>query len=443
LLQNLLQPTDPRQQQAERGAVLSNLVTQGKPAAVAGYYAPQRAADIASSTQGLFGIRQAPTAAQMLTDDPTLLQSSAGMIKAAQALRNVDPAKAATLMVMAQQKQQEEQLKKETETTTRQQQIAQQAEQEKSRSGLVSLVAGSTLPTSQKEALATAAAAGNFDGQADKLLKYVYPAEEKRFLVAGNNIWDTTKGTWAEGASPEAVLGRQAAVAPTPSLEDLPGIDFDQYDPKAFAEASKAYRAATTEDARVSALAVLRPKLDAGEEWRTVKGTVVPWPASGAPRREAESSVSAFNQAKNNVIRKSDVVIDTIDDVLNSIASGKTDTGASAVLGFIPGTGAFDQRMNVNTLLANLGFGELQSMRSAAASGASGLGQLTEKELSRLESLAGNLSLAQTREQFVSRVNDIRSFYAGLKTDYANRGDMTIEDYAGVPRTEYIIEEVE
>jgi hypothetical protein len=73
------------------------------------YLMPQRNASMEQSVRGLFGIQKPPTAIDSILSDPTILESSAGMLQAAEALRASDPAKAATLVVMAQQKRQEEQ----------------------------------------------------------------------------------------------------------------------------------------------------------------------------------------------------------------------------------------------------------------------------------------------------------------------------------------------
>jgi hypothetical protein len=440
LLQSLLQT--PEQQQQAEGVQNVNLLSQQNPlAATLAYMMPQRNAGMERGVRGLFGLPQQMTNAELATTNGASLTTSAGLKAAAQnAMATGNRPLALQFTLQAQETERAEQVA----LAERQRLVQAQQEQARSRTGLLNLVQGSSLPAAQKSALGSAAISGSFDGKVDQLLKYVYPEDEKRFLVVGNSVWDTTTGTWAEGASPEAVLGKEAvAASEASSIADLPSIDFDQYDPKAFAEADSAYKAATNDQERTSALSLLRPKLDAGEEWREVNGVTVPWPASGAPRREAESSISAFNQSKNNVLRKSDVIISTVDNILESIAAGKTDTGAASVLGYVPGTPWWNQRMNVDTLRANLGFGELQSMRAAAANGASGLGQLTERELSRLESLVGSLSTAQTRDQFVARMNDIRGFYAGLKTDYSARGDMTLEDYAGAPKSVFTIEEIE
>lgn len=362
---------------------------------------------------------------QAVTASPELLQTSAGMQQLAQMAQQAgDRPTALRLSLMSQEKAVEE-------AQTQQQSM----ESQRGRTGLLNIVQGSSLPAAQKSAVGAAVMAGNFDGKADKLLEFAFPNKEagERYRTVGNHVWDNTTGSWATGAAPTDNVAPQAVMT-TSSLADLPGIDFDQYDPTSYASAERAYKAAETEEGRQSAIALLRPKLEAGEQWKMVNGVMVPWPETGAPRREAESAISAYNQSKSNVLRKSDVIINTVDNILTSIAEGKTTTGAASALGYIPGTTWWNQRMNVDTLRANLGFGELQSMRSAAANGASGLGQLTERELSRLEALVGSLSTAQSEPQFVQRMNDIRTFYADLKQKYTDLGDMTMEDYAGAPK---------
>ena len=109
LLQSLLQT--PEQQQQAEGVQNVNLLSQPNPlAATLAYMMPQRNAGMERGVRGLFGLPQQMAGPDALLNDPSLLQSSAGMLKAAQALRASNPAQAATLVVMAQQKKAEEQV---------------------------------------------------------------------------------------------------------------------------------------------------------------------------------------------------------------------------------------------------------------------------------------------------------------------------------------------
>lgn len=429
IMQGLIESLSQRPQDAiaQQGALLSNLMAQ--PGRMAAYLLPQQMANIEGAARGLFGIPAPVSPQQRLQEaiaaNPSLLNTAEGLTQLAKlSEQSGDRANALRFSVMAAQAQQAQTQQNTALTAQRQ-----------TRTGLLNLVRGSQLPETQKIALGTAVMAGNFDGKADKLLDVTFPNKEAgdRFRTVGNYVWDNSTGSWAPGAGPKDVAATPVAAA-APSIQALPGIDFDQYDPSSFSSADAAFAKAQTPEEKQAALALLKPKLEAGEEWRTVRGVTVPFPVSGAPRREAESAVTAYNQSKQNVMRKSDTVIGAIDKVLNGIAKGETDTGVGAALGYVPGTTWWDQRMNVETIRANLGFGELQSLRAAASNGASGLGSLTEKELARLEALAGNLSLASTQEQFVSVLNQIREFYAGVKTQYSTLGDMTIEQYAGAPK---------
>jgi hypothetical protein len=431
LLQNLLQPT----QGPNPADIMAAISSRNPMASVAAMQAPQLSQMFGQQFRGLMGaVRGQPApltgneayaaAIQQLSQQPGFMANSEsllGLAKAASAVGRMPEAMQFSMLASQAQQQEAERNKQATQQT-------------QSRTGLLNLVQGSSIPERQKIALGSAVMAGNFDGKADKLLEFTFPNKEAgdRYRTVGNYVWDNTTGSWAPGAGPTDVASTTAA-ATAPTITELPGIDFDQYDPSSFSAADSAFAKAKTPEEKTAALALLKPKLDAGEQWRIINGVEVPFPVSGAPRREAESAVSAYNQSKQNVLRKSDNVIGAVDRVLTSIADGKTDTGVGAALGFVPGTTWWNQRMNVETIRANLGFGELQSLRAAAANGASGLGQLTERELSRLEALSGNLSLASTKEQFVSVLNEIREFYASVKNQYTSMPNMTIEQYAGAP----------
>jgi len=79
---------------------------------------------------------------------------------------------------------------------------------------------------------------------------------------------------------------------------------------------------------------------------------------------------------------------------------GFTTSGATgALLGLIPGTGAYDQKATVETLQADAAFSTLQQMRNASKTGGA-LGQVSERELDLLMGAVGNLKIGQSPEQF-------------------------------------------
>ena len=365
------------------------------------------------------------------------MTSAAGLQQGAQFAKDLKlSAQAIQLNTLASQKQREEQaiLQQEKEKLTN------EAMLQTERAGYSSLVFNSpTLSEEQKNAFSAIALSGGFDGKVGDLLKAAYPSSDGRFSVVGNTVWDNQKGTWADGASPTDVASAKGeGSVQAGSLSDaLPGFDSDNYDPKSVSLATSAYNSAATPEEKADAVAKLKPKARVGEEWRTINGKDVLYPVTGEPKREADRTIAATNGARNTALNGAKNFIDVADGILTDISSGKTSAGAAAsVLGYVPGTVYWNQRVSVDTLKANLGIDALFEARANSANGSSGFGQLTQMELKRLEDQVRSLSLAQTEEQFIDNLSELRTIYADIVEK--DGGEMTIEDYIGVTRQEVV-----
>lgn len=98
-------------------------------------------------------------------------------------------------------------------------------------------------------------------------------------------------------------------------------------------------------------------------------------------------------------------------------------TGAGSFLSRVPETRAKDLRSKIETVIARIGFEELQNMReNAPGGGSSGLGQVTEREIALLQSVLANLDQSQSEEEFrinLARVEEqIASSKAAIQKEY-------------------------
>jgi hypothetical protein len=119
----------------------------------------------------------------------------------------------------------------------------------------------------------------------------------------------------------------------------------------------------------------------------------------GAAQPKAESAAAGVSYR-----------ISLLDDLLNKArgqASGWTTGFAGNVLGKVPGTPAYDLSETLDTIRANVGFQELQSMRDSSPTGGA-LGQVTERELKFLQSVMGSLEQSQSRPQFEENLERVR-----------------------------------
>lgn len=94
-------------------------------------------------------------------------------------------------------------------------------------------------------------------------------------------------------------------------------------------------------------------------------------------------------------------------DSIRSRATGMTTGFTGSILGAVPGTAAYDLRRDVDTLLANAGFDRLQEMRDNSPTGGA-LGQVSNIELVLLQSAAESLVASQSREQFLTNLDNFQ-----------------------------------
>lgn len=114
-----------------------------------------------------------------------------------------------------------------------------------------------------------------------------------------------------------------------------------------------------------------------------------------------------------NAIDRSKLVIDTVDDALKK--TGFFSTGLTgAALGRFSGTGAYDLRRDIDTIVANIGFSELQAMREASPTGGA-LGQVAVQELQMLQSVIGSLDANQSEPEIRKKLQQVRLHYDNWK----------------------------
>lgn len=127
-------------------------------------------------------------------------------------------------------------------------------------------------------------------------------------------------------------------------------------------------------------------------------------------RKAQEEKVRQVNESTANVIGTIDKVIPEIDN----LTAGPMGTITSK----LPGTKGYDVSKLLSNVKSNLGVSQLQQMREASKNGASGFGQLSEKELDVLTSTIANLDQAQSPQQLIEGLNKVRDHYNAWKASY-------------------------
>jgi hypothetical protein len=110
-----------------------------------------------------------------------------------------------------------------------------------------------------------------------------------------------------------------------------------------------------------------------------------------------------------------------VDNIVSNISdkrSGLTSVGYKAGQ-FIPGTDAYDVASDISTLQSNAFMSQLMAMKEASKTGASGMGQVTEKEVQLLIDSLGNIDPAQSKEQFERNLKVFRDRFSAIQEKIA------------------------
>ena len=125
----------------------------------------------------------------------------------------------------------------------------------------------------------------------------------------------------------------------------------------------------------------------------------------------SHSKTTAAQSSQGYSSDKAQITLNTIDTALSQIDKYTTGTVYGQVAGMIPGTAAKDLQKNIDTIKANIGLDELTRMKEVSKTGASGLGNLTGKELDALQASLGNLDRAQSPAQLRANLLAVKDHY--------------------------------
>lgn len=159
----------------------------------------------------------------------------------------------------------------------------------------------------------------------------------------------------------------------------------------------------------------------------------------------------ANEEKKRAAKEKEDIIMGSLKDRANLIigkvdqALGKVNsltTGGMSGLAGVPfigqATGATDLSSDLDTIKAILGFEQLEQMKNQSRAGASGLGQLSDREMRLLTAARSNLEQQQTPEQLKARLMEVKTHFQNwLKMEqginpYQQGGDGTNNDPLGI-----------
>lgn len=147
-------------------------------------------------------------------------------------------------------------------------------------------------------------------------------------------------------------------------------------------------------------------------------------PIPGGPADlEQQAAAEAETVAARSQQQGTDLMLD---EIQRSLALAEDEEGlptTGTVGGFLSNIAETDAgalRSRLQTIKANIGFDRLQQMREASPTGGA-LGNVTEGELARLESVMGNLEQAQRREDFIYNLRRLQDTYLDTVHGVGNR----------------------
>ena len=200
-------------------------------------------------------------------------------------------------------------------------------------------------------------------------------------------------------------------------------LDQDLYEPNSFFAFESSLSKATNDKEAEAAWAELLPRAEDGWQWKPipeeflVEGERAFEKMPDASNRVTiRKEIAAANRAGRTQREQSGQVANLMGTMIESVETGETKTGMKGIiLSVLPQTGNYAFQGDLNTVLANLGLGALTEARNNSANGASGFGQLTEKELLLLQQLEADLKVGLDKETLLKRLNEVKLTFADAR----------------------------
>ncbi|HEY1089902.1 MAG TPA: glucosaminidase domain-containing protein [Burkholderiaceae bacterium] len=153
----------------------------------------------------------------------------------------------------------------------------------------------------------------------------------------------------------------------------------------------------------------------------------------GPAAREAADKEEADAKRKQATQQRAGLITQEIDRAQQIMNSGiLPSAGAGARLAGIPATNARDLAAALDTIKANIGFAELNSMRQQSPTGGA-LGNVTERELAYLQAVAGSLDQGQSPAALKANLDRLWNAYQDV-IHGPNAGPQRRANAAGQPQ---------
>ena len=380
------------------------------------------------------------------------ITSPTGQAEMVRVLSNIDPARGATAAALFKEENEKAALaKKQAELAALQSQNIQSQitsrdalalrnaeeqtrttrDREDSRAGMIALVNREPNMSPQDQVdINRLILGGRFDG-ADglaEIISLISPEDNWKILAKGANAYNFDTGEWLRSPGDLA-----AADSDSDDLLEKYGLTGIQYNPGSMVRAQNHFDRTrenanlTPEERRIAereAMDMLLPRI-AEEKYVPVTREdedgndvirMVSIPASSQAERDARADLRALNSRNRLLADGAQTGLAAIGRIRRDIAKAD-ETGDELVGGFqniirsyIPTTQEFALAVNLRTLNSIMGLTGLQENREGSATGASGFGQLSDREMTVLQERVAAVLQSSNRDQFLENLQVVEEY---------------------------------
>ena len=298
-------------------------------------------------------------------------------------------------------------------------------ERASSRSSLIAFINDADLNEEETERYTSAVNAGQFDTDGLELLMPMINPEAD-LMTVGDFIYDNANDNWI--SPPQLDIGMLDL-----STNDFAPFSIGNYR-RAYFQALQLPEGQARNEAISQAERLVKPNPKDGFKWEEVTRQrggeeVVEYtqiPNSSVEIAKSRNERIAVNARNRNIHRQSNAALTKIAAIKKAVQTGEIKPGSifTQISTWLPGSPELVVSADIDTVNSILGLTALGAAREGSASGASGFGQLTEKEMDILQSQIATLKLSLSPEAFLENLGLIEEAFQ----DSANRSNLVITD---------------
>jgi hypothetical protein len=252
--------------------------------------------------------------------------------------------------------------------------------------------------------------------------------KDKRYLVAGKNVYDVETGSWLAAPASQGSTSEEDVLSTDKKISMLSDVYNDET--KSVEQRNKAAKQFNQLTASKFQGTGSIPQLSLIGDGSTTSApnsglSFETLPGSKAETEQMALERKAVNAAANRLATASDVS-ETIDAAL-TLASPKTTGAAGKALSLLPGTDAFKLSGTLDTIKANIGFDRLQAMRDASPTGGA-LGQVAVQEINLLQATIAKIDQGLDDKALKSNLTTVKESYSRLQKELFKSLPKTVEN---------------